>query len=500
MKILSSAQIYKADQATIKSLGISSTELMEIAATKCADWIKGRYSDRSRQIHVFCGMGNNGGDGLVISRILIEAGYSVTCYNVNFSEKKSEDFLINFKQLKQAGCTPLEIFELNNFPHISSKELVIDAIFGLGLTREPKGIAKEVIKEINRSKAEVVAIDFPSGLFAEGAVTEPSSVIKADYTLTFQNPKLAFFLPDNRFYIKNWIVLDIGLDQNYIDSVDCHFKAVEEAMIKAMFKTRKRFTHKGSFGHSLMIGGSFGKIGAVILASRASLKTGSGLVSSYIPKCGYTAMQSSNPEIMVEVDDENYLQFFNFKTKPTTIGIGMGMGMHLKTKKGFIAFLKSNKIPMLIDADGLNIIAEHEELSDLILENTILTPHPKEFERLVGSWENDYEKLDKQNKFSNTHKCLVILKGAYTSISYEDEIYFNTSGNPGLATAGSGDVLSGIITGLLAQGYKPLEAALIGVYVHGRAADLGIQNEESMESFIASNCINNLGKVFKELV
>ena len=174
--------------------------------------------------------------------------------------------------------------------------------------------------------------------------------------------------------------------------------------------------------------------------------------------------------------------------------------MHLKTKKGFIAFLKSNKIPMLIDADGLNIIAEHEELSDLILENTILTPHPKEFERLVGSWENDYEKLDKQNKFSNTHKCLVILKGAYTSISYEDEIYFNTSGNPGLATAGSGDVLSGIITGLLAQGYKPLEAALIGVYVHGRAADLGIQNEESMESFIASNCINNLGKVFKELV
>ena len=500
MKILSSTQIYKADQATIKSLGISSTELMEIAATKCADWIMGRYSDRSRQIHVFCGMGNNGGDGLVISRILIESGYSVACYNVNFSKKKSEDFQINLEKLKQTGYTPLEIFELKNFPHIASKELVIDAIFGLGLTREPKGIAKEVIKKINCSKAEVVAIDFPSGLFAEGSVTEPSSVIKADYTLTFQNPKLAFFLPDNRFYIKNWIVLDIGLDQNYIDSVDFQYKAVDEAMIKAMFKTRERFTHKGSFGHSLLIGGSFGKIGAVILASRASLKTGSGLVSTYIPKCGYTAMQSSNPEIMVEVDDENYLQFFNFKTKPTAIGIGMGMGMHLKTKKGFIAFLKSNKIPMLIDADGLNIIAEHEELSDLILENTILTPHPKEFQRLVGSWENDYEKLDKQNKFSDTHKCLVVLKGAYTSISYGGKIYFNTSGNPGLATAGSGDVLSGIITGLVAQGYKPLEAALIGVYVHGRAADLGIKNEESMESFIASDCINNLGKVFKELV
>lgn len=500
MKILSSSQIYKADQATIKNSGISSTELMEIAATKCVDWFMDRYADRSKQIHIFCGMGNNGGDGLVISRILIEAGYAVTCYNVNFSKKKSEDFQINLGRLKQTGCTPLELYELNNFPHISSREVVIDAIFGLGLTREPEGIAKEVIKEINRSKAEVVAIDFPSGLFAGAAVSESSSVIIADYTLTFQNPKLAFFLPDNRFYIKNWIVLDIGLDQNYIDSIDFQYKAVDEAMIKSMFKTRKRFTHKGSFGHSLMIGGSFGKIGAVILASRASLKTGSGLVSTYIPKCGYTAMQSSNPEIMVEVDDENYLQFFNFKTKPTTIGIGMGMGMHLKTKKGFIAFLKSNKIPMVIDADGLNIIAEHEELSDLILENTILTPHPKEFERLVGPWENDYEKLDKQNKFSDTHNCLVVLKGAYTSISHKGKIYFNTSGNPGLATAGSGDVLSGIITGLLAQGYKALEAALIGVYVHGRAADLGIQNEESMESFIASNCIDNLGKVFKELI
>jgi hydroxyethylthiazole kinase-like uncharacterized protein yjeF len=500
MKILSSSQIYKADQATIKNSGISSTELMEIAATKCIDWIKGRYIDRSRQIHIFCGMGNNGGDGLVISRILIESGYSITSYIVNFSKKKSEDFLINFERLRQTGCTPVEIYELNNIPQISSKELVIDAIFGLGLAREAEGIAKEVINKINHSEAEVVAIDFPSGLFAEAAVTQPSSVIKADYTLTFQNPKLAFFLPDNRFYIKNWIVLDIGLDQNYIDSIDFQYKAVDEAMIKAMFKTRKRFTHKGSFGHSLMIGGSFGKIGAVILASRASLKAGSGLVSTYIPKCGYTAMQSSNPEIMVEVDDENYLQYFNFKTKPTTIGIGMGMGMHLKTKKGFIAFLKSNIIPIVIDADGLNIIAEHEELSDLISENTILTPHPKEFERLVGSWDNDFEKLNKQSEFSDRHKCLVVLKGAYTSVSYEGKIYFNTSGNPGLATAGSGDVLTGIITGLLAQGYNTLEAALIGVYVHGRAADLAIQNEESMESFIASNCIDNFGKVFKELI
>jgi hydroxyethylthiazole kinase-like uncharacterized protein yjeF len=202
---------------------------------------------------------------------------------------------------------------------------------------------------------------------------------------------------------------------------------------------------------------------------------------------------------MVEVDDENYIQYFNYKTKPNAIGIGMGLGLHLKTKQGFVAFLKKCKLPLVIDADGLNIISEHGELSDLIKEDSILTPHPKEFERLVGSWANDYEKLEKQLKFSEDHKCLIVLKGAYTSISYRGSIFFNETGNPGLATAGSGDVLTGIITGLKAQWYGSLEAALIGVYIHGRSADLGIENDESMESFIASDCIANLGKVFKEL-
>lgn len=499
MKILSTSQIYKADQTTVVNQGITSNELMERASGKCVDWILRMGISRSKKVHVFCGIGNNGGDGLVISRLLLGKGFDLATYIVNFSRKRSKDFQINLGRLVESGHVPIEIDEMNSFPDIAPGELIIDAIFGIGLTRSPEGIAAGVIKKINQSGVKVLAIDFPSGLFAESPVDPASSIIKADFTLTFQNPKLAFFMPDNQDYISEWVILDIGLDQNLINSFTSDFTLIDAAMIKGLIKRRKRFSHKGSYGHSLLMGGSFGKIGAVILASRAALKTGSGLVSAFIPKCGYTAMQSSNPEVMVEVDDENYIQYFNYKTKPNAIGIGMGLGLHLKTKQGFVAFLKKCKLPLVIDADGLNIISEHGELSDLIKEDSILTPHPKEFERLVGSWANDYEKLEKQLKFSEDHKCLIVLKGAYTSISYRGSIFFNETGNPGLATAGSGDVLTGIITGLKAQGYGSLEAALIGVYIHGRSADLGIENDESMESFIASDCIANLGKVFKEL-
>jgi len=397
MKILSSSQIYQADQATIKNTPISSTDLMERAASKCVDWILGLNVNRSKRIHVFCGRGNNGGDGLVISRLLIQKGFQVITYDVNFSRRRSPDCEINLKRLIETGHKPIEIDESTAFPKLFDGEFIIDAIFGIGLTRAPEGVSKKIIEKINQSGAEVIAIDIPSGLFAESSVTQPSSVIRASHTLTFQHPKLAFFLPENHCYIKNWVVLDIGLDQTFIDAVECQYTASDKAALKGMVKRRERFSHKGTYGHSLLIGGSFGKIGAVILASKAALKIGSGLVSVYIPKCGYHAMQSANPEIMVEVDDENYLEFFNFKTKPVAIGIGMGLGLHLKTKKGFVEFLRSNKIPLVIDADGLNIIAEHQELSHLIKEDTILTPHPKEFERLVGAWKMIMKNL--QNNF-----------------------------------------------------------------------------------------------------
>ena len=499
MKILSTEQIYQADYATIENKSISSIDLMEFAANQCFNWIDNYISSKDQKVHVFCGTGNNGGDGLVIARKLIQANYSVITYSVNFSENKSNDFIINYNRLIELNQNIVELNSSNDFPLILNNDLIIDAIFGIGLKRPPIGFVKQLIQNINESGAFIISIDFPSGLFSESTVIDKESVIKSDYTLTFQNPKLAFLLPENQEFCENWSIIDIQLDTSFIQSLKSNYETVDIDYIRSIYRKRKKFSHKGTFGHSLIIGGSYGKIGAVVLASKSALKIGSGLVTSYIPKCGYQVLQSSIPEVMVEVDDEKYLQYFNFKTKPSVIGIGIGMGEHLKTKNGFANFLKENKLPLIIDADAINILSKHEELLDFIPKNSILTPHPKEFERLVGKWNNDYEKLNKLQEFSLKYSCVIVLKGAYSAIAYQNKIYFNVTGNSGLATAGSGDVLTGIITGLLAQKYSPLEASILGVYIHGKAADIAIKTKHTEETFIASDGISFFNQVFNSI-
>ena len=489
----------QADQATIVNTPIASIDLMERAAAKCVESILEERPPANVEFFVFCGTGNNGGDGLVISRMLLGSGFKVNCCILDFSKKHRPDFEVNRKRLEEAGHSPLRITTEGQVPELNDGHWVIDAIFGTGLTRPPEGFVKQVVQKINRSGAKVISIDFPSGLFSKATATDPEAVIRAVLTLTFQQPKLAFLLPSNAEYVGRWQVLDIGLDHDFIDGIDDCPELVDLDFSRRLYRERKRHAHKGSFGHSMIIGGSFGKIGAAILASRAVLKAGGGLASAYIPKCGYTAMQGAAPEVMVEVDDEHFVQFFNFSITPTVIGIGPGLGTHLKTKKGFVDFLRKNEFPMVIDADALNILAEHEEVRDLIPANSILTPHPGEFERLAGAWSDDFEKLEKQQEFARRHACIVVLKGAYTSIASGERLFFNSSGNPALATAGSGDVLTGILTGLLAQGYSSLEASLLGVFLHGRSSDLGVQEQESMESFVASDILKFLGRAFKEL-
>ena len=496
MKILSTEQIYQADKATIKNKPILSIDLMEFAATKCFDWIINYIPNKDKKINVFCGIGNNGGDGLVIARKLIQANYLVKTYIVNFSKNKSNDFIINYDRLIQLEHDIIELSSINDFPNILNNEIIIDAIFGIGIKRSPEGFVKQLIQSINKTEALIISIDFPSGLFSESTVIDKESVVRSSHTLTFQNPKLAFLLPENKEYCENWEIIDIQLDQSFIQSLDSKYETVDIDYIRSIYKKRSKYSHKGTFGHSLIIGGSYGKIGAVVLASKSALKIGSGLVTAYIPKCGYQVLQSSNPEVMVEVDDEKYLQHFNFKTIPTVVGIGIGMGEHLKTKDGFALFLKENKFPLVTDADALNIFSKHNELLNLMPKNSILTPHPKELERLVGKWKNDYEKLNKLQEFSSKYNCIVVLKGAYSAIAFQNKIYFNTTGNPALATAGSGDVLTGIITGLLAQNYSPIEASVLGVYIHGKAADIAIKSNQSMETFIASDGINYFNEVF----
>ncbi len=499
MKILSAQQLYKADQITIKNNAITANDLMETAATLCFQWIHNRLQGKAIPIQVFCGTGNNGGDGLVIARHLKQYGYNVHTYVVNCSNKRSKAFLDNYERLKEIGVWPEMITCSSEFPKVSENDMVIDAIFGLGLSRSPEGVLKETIQFINSTNAYVLSIDFPSGLFAEKPITDIDSVMKSYHILTFQTPKLAFLLPDNQEYVTTWEVLDIGLDAEYLKNVETNFYLTSKEDILPIYKNREVFSHKGDFGHSLIIGGSFGKIGAVSLAAKAALTIGSGLVTAYIPKCGYQILQTALPEVMVEVDAENELEYFNSKIKPTTIGIGIGMGTTTKTIVGFQKFLKENKLPLVIDADAINVLSKDKNLLKLLPENSVLTPHPKEFERLVGKWKDDYRKLNKLLAISKKYKLIIVLKGAHTTIASQGKLYFNTTGNPALSTAGSGDVLTGIITGLIAQQYTPFEAAILGVYLHGKTADVAM-NTKTYETFTASDSIHFLSNAFMDLL
>ena len=498
MFILNSHQIAAADKATITNNNISSLDLMEHAAKQCFNWIHTRLHGHNIKIHVFCGIGNNGGDGLVIARYLYENGYNVNCYIVNFSEKRTDEFLVNYNRLKEIGIWPTIINSENNFPEIAFEDIVIDAIFGNGLTRPPKGFTKSLINYINSTKAFTLAIDLPSGLFSDTAVIDKSSVLKATHTLTFQTPKLALLIPDNRDFVDTWEVIDIGLDLNFIKNLNSalHYNLKNE--ILQLYKPRNKWSHKGNFGHALIIGGSFGKIGAVSLTTKAALKIGSGLVSAYVPKCGYNILQIAIPEAMVEVDNDTVLEHFNFKTKATVIAIGPGMSTHEKTAIGFEKFIKENKLPLVIDADALNLLSKNKSLLKFLPKNSVLTPHPKELERLIGTWKNDFEKLDKTAAFSEKYKVIVVIKGAHTVIINGATKYFNSTGNPALATGGSGDVLTGIITGFIAQGYQPINAAILGVYLHGKTADIAI-SETAYETFTASSILDYLPNALLDL-
>ena len=490
MKILNVQQMKLADQATIKNEPISSIDLMERAAYRCVQWLE-EQDIEDKEIHIFCGMGNNGGDGLVIARYLYEDDYMTGTFVVHFSDTMSDDFVTNYQRAEATGIHPVSVHSLDDFPVIKKEDIVIDAIFGIGLNKPPKGIAKDVISYINKAGAKVFSIDVPSGLYIDKPTETKQVVVESTVTLTFQTPKLAFLLPENGDYIKDFVTIDIGLDEKFLKEIPVNYHFTTSNAVESFFKYRTRFSHKGSFGHALIIGGSFGKIGAAVLASKAALKVGSGLVTAYIPKCGYTILQTAIPEVMVEVDAADQLEFFNFKVNPTVIGVGVGMGTSDKTAKAFGKFLKENKIPLVIDADALNILSNNKVFLESLPMDTILTPHPKELERLIGKWKNDYDKLEKIALFSKKHNCIIVLKGANTVIVRKDQFYFNSTGNPALATAGTGDVLTGIITGLLAQAYTPLQAALFGVFIHGRTANFS-GSLGYMEAFTASDIINFL--------
>lgn len=500
MKIFSKEQIYEGDKLTSERQNISSTDLMERAGTQIFNWMHMRMQGAQVPIHVFCGIGNNGGDGLVLARHLITHGYNVKTYIINCSDKRSKDFLINYDRIKNVTKEwPTLLSCSDNFPEIHHDDIIVDAVFGIGLNRPIDDWVKALFIHFKNAKAFTLAIDIPSGMHTDKMPKDADAVVMAGYTLSFASPKLVFFLPETAKYTVQWEVLDIGLDQDYLFATQTEVDLIGKHEVLPMYIPREKFSHKGQFGHALIIGGSYGKIGAVTLASRAALSCGAGLVSAYVPKCGYNVLQSSFPEAMVITDvDDELITNIKLKEEPTVIGFGVGVGTATKTRHAFEAFLKSNKIPLVIDADGINILSKKKALLKLLPEQTVLTPHPKELERLIGKWKDDFDKLEKVKAFSKKYNAIVVIKGANTITVFQDKLYVNTTGNSALSTAGTGDVLTGIITGLISQGYNPLSATIFGVYLHGKSADIAVE-DFGYQSLIASHVIDYLGEAYLDL-
>lgn len=491
MKIFSAAQIKQADAATIQNEGIASVNLMERAAHEAFVWIAQKFPDKATPFHIYCGQGNNGGDGLVIARKLHLDGYNnIKVEIVSETGSPTEDFTINKDRLEKEGVSPVKI----NGSSVGGL-VIIDAIFGIGLNRELSAEVRQTIRTINSKEATVISIDVPSGMFMD---RNTEIAVKADVVLTFQSPKLAFFLSGSKDFMNDFVVLDIKLDSAFLDATLVNHHYIDAEKIYSYYKPMLPHAHKGTQGHALIIGGSCGKMGAVCLSAKAALKSGCGLITAHIPKCGYEIMQTSFPEAMVVTSGQEHIDTIDFEFEPRAIGIGPGLGQHPYTQKEVGEFFSKNKIPLVIDADALNILSQNKDWLKLLPENTILTPHPKELERLIGSWEDDFDKLEKLTAFSKEYDVIIVAKDANTMIVHNDKVYVNSTGNAGLATGGSGDVLTGIITGLLAQSYTPLSAAIFGVYLHGLSADIGVK-QTSMQSFIASDILKYMGKAYLEI-
>lgn len=501
MKLFTCQQIAQIDQLTMKLEPVSSIDLMERASMQVADWLINHLGNY-RSFWFFAGPGNNGGDALAVARMLALAGFDCTVYVIDLGKELKGDAAINLSRLIELHKVVVKTINSNaKIPAIPEDVIVVDGLFGSGLTRPLTGLATEIVKAINQSKAKIVSIDIPSGLMGEdNSDNDPSAIIKATYTLTFEFPKISFLFPENYPYVGHWEVLPIDLHPEAIAQTGSNFIFLTKDFIAPLLKKRGKFSHKGTYGHALLIAGSYGKMGAAVLASRACLRSGVGLLTAHIPRLGYEIFQSSVAEAMTSIDESDYV----FSTMPdlksyTAIGIGPGLDKWAITQQALLEILYAKPSRLVLDADALNILAENKEDIAILPENAILTPHPKEFERLIGPSNNSWERLQLQLQFSAQYKAIVLCKGAHSCITLPDgNVFFNSTGNPGMATGGSGDVLTGIILGLLAQGYTSAEATLIGVYLHGLAGDLAAQRS-GQQALIAGDIIAKLGNAFMQL-
>ena len=501
MKILAIDKIREADAYTIQNEPILSIDLMERASMACCNWIADRFTTDVK-IRVICGPGNNGGDGLAIARLLAIRGYSIDVFYAKLSDKFSADFTLNFSRLdKLQGINLTLLTEGDTLPDFHDSGVVIDALFGSGLTRPVDGLAAEIIRHINGCASTVVSIDIPSGLFADASsIHTHSPVVQADHTLSFQMPKLAFMFAENATFTGVWHILPIGLHTDFLDGAVTKNYYTTRNEVSGIMLPRPIFAHKGNFGHALLIAGSSGKMGAAVLSARACLRSGVGLLTAHIPQNGLNVMPVAVPECMVRPDPAQSIFTTPGDLTPyNAIGIGPGIGTDDLTQKALKLLIQEARFPMVLDADALNILSQNKTWIAFLPKNSILTPHPKEFERLAGKCNDDFERLEAARSFAVKFSVILVLKGMHTAICCPDgHCYFNSTGNAGMATAGSGDVLTGILLGLLGRGYTPKEAALLGVYLHGFAGDLAAM-ALGQESMMAGDITTYLSEAFLSL-
>lgn len=462
MKLYDAAQLKARDLFTTKKLGITSFELMTKASKALSKEIVKLVPNQDMPIHIFCGNGNNGGDGMLIAKQLRNEFMNVTVYECAVSAEDSIDYGLaeqEAKSVSNINFVPLK--KEKDFPSLT-KGIVIDALLGSGINRALEGNVKDIVAKINQCGLTIVSIDLPSGMPVDGILQ--GECIKATYTLTVEDYKASFFYEENNDYIVEVMAVPIGLSKEYEAETSLHYLTV--SMIDEWFLPRRKFSHKGDYGHSLLVCGSKGMAGAAVLSTAAALKSGVGLVTACVDECINDVLQVSQPEAMT-INDLKAADLSRF----ASIGVGSGLGQSDEAKAKVDWLLTNASCPLIIDADALNIIALENWL-DRIPKKSILTPHPKEYDRLFGNHNGHFDRCQSQVKNSKKYQIYIVLKTAHTSVATpEGNLYFNTTGNAGMAKGGSGDVLTGYMSGLVAMLGDHSKAAMAAVYLHGQAGD-----------------------------
>ncbi len=498
MKIFSAAQIRRWDQFTIENEPVTSAELMERAAGAAANWIQ-RHFKTTQPVFLFCGAGNNGGDGFVIARILYQFGFDVIVFIKNPDQEFSADAARNFDLVKNISGIEISSFADFKAEQIPGNAIVVEALFGTGLNKPVHGAEEELIKKLNKTDSVKIAIDIPGGLFADGNVDRQSVVFEADYTLSFQTWKKSFLHPETGTYCGRVEILDIGLSPEFSDFEKSSELVITDATVKAIYRRRNPFSHKGNHGKVCIVGGSYGMAGAAVLAAKASARTGSGITMVQSAECNRIILQVACPEaIFVSGGGETVTEIM--ENPQMVFAIGPGLGTSEETAKALSNFLENRNSPVILDADALNILSRNPEMINVLPENSVITPHPKEFERLFGKSSDSYLSSELAKEKAAQHGIFIILKGHHTQIfTPERKVWYNITGNAGMAKGGFGDVLTGIIASLIAQDYPVLGACIFGVWLHGKAGDLAAEQQMSEQSLLPQDLTEKIGKAFSFL-